>query len=84
MQAGCWRGYGRETDIDAPCDEHVVNEVWLDDLGKWVMMDVDFDIHYAQSGQPLNALEIHRALMDDKLDQLEVCEGPLAYKLPRQ
>ncbi len=75
------RGYGREMDANAPCDEHVVNEVWVDDLGKWVMMDVDFDIHYSLDGLPLNALEIHRALVEDHLDRLSVCEGPHAYKL---
>jgi len=75
------RGYGREMDAVEPCDEHVVNEVWLDDLGKWAMLDVDFDIHYTRAGVPLTSLEIHRALLDDELDQLEVREGPFAYKL---
>jgi len=64
-----------------PVFEHVVNEVWLDDLGRWAMMDVDFDIHYERDGNPLNALEIHRALLAGKLHELRVREGPLAYKL---
>ncbi len=66
---------------DPPIDEHVVNEVWLDDLGRWVMMDVDFDIHYERNGRPLSALEIHWAVLTAELTALQVCEGPLAYKL---
>lgn len=69
------------TPADPPIDEHVVNEVWLDDQGRWAMMDVDFDIHYERDGQPLNALEIHRAVLADELAALRVCEGPLADKL---
>ena len=64
-----------------PIDEHVVNEVWLDDLGRWAMMDVDFDLHYTREGFPVSALEIHQALLAGELDRLEVCEGPLAFKL---
>lgn len=75
------RGYGRELTAESPCDEHVVNEVWVDDLGKWVMMDVDFDIHYTLNGSPLNAVEIHNALLEGKLDQLAVQEGVHAWKL---
>lgn len=76
------RGYGRELSEEAsPCDEHVVNEVWVDDLGKWVMMDVDFDIYYEKDSSPLNALDIHNTILENKLDQLVVHEGPYAWKL---
>jgi len=75
------RGYGRELDTEHPCDEHVVNEVWLDDLGKWIMIDVDFDIHYEQESIPLSAVEIHKALQNNRLENLSVCEGPYAWKL---
>lgn len=75
------RGYGKETKEEAPCDEHVLNEVWLDDISKWAVIDVDFDIHYEQDGQPLNAYEIHELLITDRLADLQPCEGPLAYKL---
>jgi hypothetical protein len=75
------RGYGKEAKEDEPCDEHVLNEVWLDDLGKWVIIDVDFDIHYEKDSIPLNAFEIHELLLKDQLDQIQPCEGPYAYKL---
>jgi hypothetical protein len=75
------RGYGKEAKEEEPCDEHVLNEVWLDDLGKWVVMDVDFDIHYEKDEHPLNALEIHNLLLNDQLVKLQTCEGPYAHKL---
>ncbi len=40
---------------------HNVAEVWADSLGKWVVMDPDYDCHYECDGMPLNALELHRS-----------------------
>lgn len=41
-------------------DCHVVNEVWLPELGKWAFIDSDMDGHYCtdQKGTPLNLLEM--------------------------
>ena len=41
-------------------DCHVVNEVWLPELGKWAFIDSDMDGHYCtdQNGTPLNLLEM--------------------------
>lgn len=75
------RGYGKEYDPENPNDEHVVNEVWLNDLGKWAMMDVDFDIHYETNQIPLNAVEIHNLVIDKKFEAMTVMEGPYAWKL---
>jgi hypothetical protein len=66
---------------DLPVFGHVVNEMWLDDLGRWVLVDVDFDIHCERDGQLLTALEIHRAFLRGELEPLKVCEDPLPYKL---
>lgn len=43
---------------DSDC--HVVNEVWLPELGKWAFIDSDMDGHYCtdQKGTPLNLLEM--------------------------
>lgn len=43
---------------DSDC--HVVNEVWLPELGKWAMIDTDTDGNYASSldGTPLSIREI--------------------------
>ena len=41
-------------------DCHVVNEVWLPDLGKWAFIDSDMDGHYCtdKEGTPLSLLEM--------------------------
>ena len=43
---------------DSDC--HVVNEVWLPELGKWAMIDTDMDGHYfsGKDGVPLSLKEI--------------------------
>lgn len=45
---------------------HEVVEVWSDGHGKWVLMDPDMDRYYTDraSGIPLNALDLHRAILD--------------------
>ena len=41
-------------------DCHVVNEVWLPELGKWAFLDSDMGGHYCtdQNGTPLNLMEM--------------------------
>ena len=43
-------------------DCHVVNEVWLPELGKWDFIDSDMDGHYCtdKEGTPLNLLEMRQ------------------------
>ena len=40
---------------------HEMTEVWSRELGKWILMDANFDIHFldAATGIPMNALELH-------------------------
>lgn len=38
---------------------HVVSEMWRDEVGKWVLIDVDNNVHYLFEGVPQNALELH-------------------------
>jgi len=37
---------------------HGTNEVWVNSLGKWVMVDAQYDLHFEKNGIPLSALEI--------------------------
>jgi hypothetical protein len=67
---------GGEACADPPVDEHVTAEVFCGELGRWAMLDPDFDCHYERGGEPLSAWEIHRALVDGELDTLEVVRGP--------
>ncbi len=40
---------------------HGSNEVWCNSLGKWVMLDAEYDSHFEKDGIPLSALEIRAA-----------------------
>lgn len=46
---------------------HYVTEVWSNDFDKWVMMDADYNLHFERNSVPLSALEIHDALIAQKL-----------------
>jgi hypothetical protein len=54
---------------------HSVSEVWSDQLGRWAVMDVDFDNHYVRDGMPLNALELHNAWVRGETAGIEKLEG---------
>lgn len=58
---------------------HNVAEVWSDSLGKWVVMDPDYDCHYECGGMPLNALELHCArggkMRDGPCKEVRLCLG---------
>jgi hypothetical protein len=41
---------------------HVVNEVYLYDLKKWVMIDPQFDVITTYNGEPLNAVELQACI----------------------
>ena len=45
---------------------HVVAEVWLDQFGKWVFVDPQFDVVPELEGIPLNAVEFQEALAAGK------------------
>ena len=58
------------------CPEHVVAEVWLPDQQRWVMFDPDHDCYYSRDGQALSAWQLHDALLEDALSQLDCIRGP--------
>jgi len=45
-------------------DHHCLNEVWVDELGKWILMDSAGDNNFVWEldGRPINALELHEAV----------------------
>jgi hypothetical protein len=59
---------------------HFVMEVWSNQFNKWVVMDVDYNMHFERNGLPLSALEVHQALVRSELSDVvsvagEVREG---------
>ncbi|NMB11765.1 MAG: discoidin domain-containing protein [Firmicutes bacterium] len=67
---------GKEQQHEPPCDEHVVTEIWSNDLGKWVLFDVDYDCHYVHDGVVLNCLEIKNLLQAGRASEIKMCSGP--------
>jgi len=44
---------------------HGVNEVWVNKLSKWVLVDAKYDLHFEKDGLPLSALEIRDEVWKD-------------------
>ena len=42
---------------------HGVNEVWVNELCKWVLIDAKYDLHFEKGGIPLSALELRDELL---------------------
>jgi hypothetical protein len=63
---------------------HCIVEVWSNDYGKWVSMDIGgdsddatkFTYHFERNGIPLSALEAHRAWVDGAYGDLVVSPQP--------
>lgn len=57
---------------------HVVSEAWLDDLGKWVVLDGQNGAYWAYAeDEPLSALELQEALAEGRRPQMLGADGPL-------
>ena len=44
---------------------HGINEVWVNKLCKWVLIDAKYDLHFEKNGVPLSALEISDEIWKD-------------------
>jgi hypothetical protein len=54
---------------------HAVAEVWSNQFEKWITMDVDFNLHYSRNEVPQNSLELHKALVNNHTENIEVVQG---------
>ncbi|MGD9904138.1 MAG: hypothetical protein AB7U83_11790 [Vicinamibacterales bacterium] len=49
--------------------------MWSNDYGTWVLLDVTFNHYFARDGVPLSAVEIRDALLEQRLDDVQVVLG---------
>ncbi len=56
----------RDVDVVNSGAGHVVNEVYLKDIGKWFFIDPQFDILVEKNGIPLNAVEFQEAIVNNE------------------
>ncbi len=49
---------------------HYPVEVWSNEYDRWVLMDVDYNLHFERDGIPLNALDVHDALLQGEAPTL--------------
>lgn len=62
---------------------HVINEVWLNEYGKWAMVDSMNDYYFIDENDiPLSVLEIHQRLMNWNFDNLSLIRGPQRERIP--
>ncbi|WP_027344886.1 transglutaminase-like domain-containing protein [Hamadaea tsunoensis] len=57
---------------------HVVSEAWLDDLGKWVVLDGQNGAYWSSGDQPLSAPELQAAFTAGSPPAFVAADGPLA------
>jgi len=55
---------------------HGVNEVWVNQLGKWVLSDAKYDLHFEKDGVPLSALEMRDEVIKDGAASVQRAYGP--------
>ena len=60
---------------------HSVVEVWSHQFHKWVLLDPDLNVHYQRGGVPLSALEIHRAWVTRRWDEVRLEQGPTPFRV---
>ena len=63
---------------------HGIDEVWVNSMSKWVMLDAELDSHFEKDGVPLSALEIRKAYWRDGAKDVFRHRGPERRKLPKE
>jgi len=56
---------------------HVASEAWIDDLGKWVVLDGQHGGYWTFGAEPLSALELQEALAAGRRPDLLKIDGPM-------
>jgi sulfur relay (sulfurtransferase) complex TusBCD TusD component (DsrE family) len=56
-------------------EEHATNEIWSNELAKWVFIDATWNLHLEKDGVPLSALEIRREWLRNSAKDLDYVYG---------
>ena len=59
---------------------HSIPEVYSHDFHKWIMLDADMNVHYELDGVPLSVLEIHRAWVTRRWNEVKMVTGAKPFK----
>jgi len=59
---------------------HSIPEVYSHDFHKWIMLDADMNVHYELDGVPLSVLEIHRAWVTRRWNEVRMVTGAKPFK----
>lgn len=55
---------------------HGVNEVWVNEFNKWVLIDAKYDLHFEKDGVPLSALEMRDEVIKNEGADVNKTYGP--------
>jgi hypothetical protein len=79
-------GVGPGGTPEEPGGHHGVNEVWLNGLRKWMLIDAKYDTHFEKDGLPLSALEVRDELLRNDAADVACVLGPqrLAVEAPEE
>ena len=61
---------------------HCMVEVWIEDLGKWVLLDPTFDAALCVDGQPASLLEVYLALQKNEVDRVGILQNGTTASQP--
>ena len=60
---------------------HSIVEFWSHEYHKWILLDPDLNVHYERGGVPLSVLEIHRAWVTRRWDDVSMITGPTPFRV---
>lgn len=54
---------------------HAIAEIWSNQFEKWIVMDVNNNMHYENEGVPLSALELHDIWESKNFSNIKIIKG---------
>lgn len=61
---------------------HCVAEAWCNEIGGWMVVDCDLNLHYERDGVPVRALDVHDAWLGGDRDALTPVYEEPAFVVP--